>query len=155
MRAEGIIQESDYVRSQYLHIRPRPIFAVVGAPILALFAWAFVESHSWVMGGVAAYLALWLLVFIPWRAKRSYKQYKALSEPVSVEVRDDGLFFKGENGEGLVPWSHVVKWRKSKRLLLLYPASNIFHLVPSHFFQSDEAFVAFSEIVKGKVGNAT
>lgn len=154
MRAEGVIRESDYVRSQYLHIRPRPVFAVIGALILTLFAWALIVSPSWVMSGVAAYLVLWLLVFIPWRAKKSYRQYKALSEPVSVEVRDDGLFFKRENGEGLVPWSHIVKWRQGKKLLLLYPTSNIFHLVPSHFFQSHEAFMAFTEIVKGKVGNA-
>ena len=155
MQAEGVIQESDYVRSQYLHIRPRPILAVIGVVILALFAWALVASPSWVMTGVAAYLALWFLVIIPWRAKKIYRQYKALSESVSVEVRDDGLFFKRSNGEGLVPWSHIVKWRQSKKLLLLYPANNIFHLVPSHFFPTQEAYAAFGKVVKGRCGNAT
>jgi len=107
------------------------------------------------MSAVAAYLVLWLFVFIPWRAKRSYKQYKALSEPVSVEVRDDGLFFKRENGEGLLPWSHIVKWRQNKKLLLLYPTNNVFHLIPHHFFSTPEAFSAFKEVIRGHVGNAT
>lgn len=154
MRVEGVIQESDYIRSQYLHIRPRPVFAVVGLLILLLFVWSLVSAPSWVMAAVTVYLALWLFVFIPWRAKKNYRQYKALSEPVSIEVRDDGLFFKRENGEGLVPWSHIIKWRQSKTLLLLYPTSNVFHLVPSHFFLTPEAFSAFKEVLRGHVGNA-
>lgn len=155
MRAEGVIQESDYVRSQYLHIRPRPVFAVIGIVILALFAWSLAASFSWIMTGVVVYLVLWLGVFIPWYARKNYRQYKALSEPVAVEVREDGLFFKNSNGEGLVPWSHIVKWRRSDKLLLLYPASNIFHLVPSHFFPTQKAYAEFVEVLKTRCGNAT
>lgn len=154
MRIEGKVRESDYICSQYLHLRPHPLLAVLGLLMLALFVWVLIVSPSWVMAGVTAYIVLWPLVFIPWRAKRTFKQYKALSEPVSVEVRDDGLFFRRNSGEGLVPWSHIVKWRKSNRLILLYPASNIFHLIPSHFFSSSEAYSAFAEKVKDKVGKA-
>jgi hypothetical protein len=156
VRAEGIIAEADYVRSQYLYIRPSPGlgWAVIGVVIAALIIGAIVASLPWIIAGVAAYLALWLLVFIPWHAKKNYRQYKALSEPVSIEVRDDGLFFKRDNGEGLVPWSHIVKWRQNKTLVLLYPASNIFHLIPSHFFPTHEAYEEFVTVVKGRCGNA-
>jgi hypothetical protein len=155
VRIEGIIKESDYLRSQYLHLRPRPIFAIIGLILSALFLWALISSPSWAISAVVAYLVLWLLVFIPWQAKKNYRQYKALSEPVSVEVQDEGLFFKRENGEGLVPWSHIIKWRQSNTLLLLYPASNVFHLVPSHFFSTPENFSAFKEILREHIGNAT
>lgn len=154
MRIEGIIKESDYLRSQYLHLRPRPIFAIIGLLLLLLFLWALIRSQSWGIGAALVYLALWFLVLIPWQAKKNYRQYKALSEPVSVEVQQDGLFFKRENGEGLVPWSHIIKWRQSNTLLLLYPASNVFHLIPSHFFPTNESFSEFKEIIRKNIGNA-
>ncbi len=155
MRAEGVIQLSDYVRSQYLHIRPRPVFAVIDFLILALSVCALVAYPSWIMAGAAVALVLWLLVLIPWSAKKNYKQYKALAEPMTIEVRDDGLFFKRINGEGLVPWSEIVKWRQNDKLLLLYPANNVFHLVPRHFFTTQEAYAEFVEVLKARCGNAT
>jgi hypothetical protein len=141
VRAEGVIQLSDYVRSQYLHIRPRPVFAVIDFLILALSVCALVAYPSWIMAGAAVALVLW--------------QYKALAEPMTIEVRDDGLFFKRINGEGLVPWSEIVKWRQNDKLLLLYPANNVFHLVPRHFFTTQEAYAEFVEVLKARCGNAT
>jgi len=119
-----------------------------------MLVWSLLVAPSWVVSAATAYLALWFLVFIPWHAKRNYRQYKALSESVSLEVREGGVFFKWSNGEALIPWSHIVKWRHSKTLLLLYPTSNVFHLVPSHFFATSDAFAEFVQVLKDRVGNA-
>jgi hypothetical protein len=155
MLAEGTITESDYVAAQFLHIRPRPIFAVIGILLVGMFAFVLVVKSSLIKFGILAYFIAWFAVYIPWQAKRVYRQYHALSKPVWMEIREDGLYFKRENAEGLVPWSEILKWRHGKRLLLLYPASNVFHIVPSHFFATPEAYVAFVETVKARLGNST
>ena len=91
---------------------------------------------------------------IPWRARRTFREYKALSEPFSMEVRDDGLFFERQNGSGLVPWGHLVKWRANSSLVLLYPARNLFYLVPKHCFPDSEQFAQFQARLTERVGRA-
>ena len=156
MVVEGIISEQDFLAAQRLNFRPRPIFAVLGILLLMLMAYVVVElvpdSSCYVMIWLAFCLGLFFL-YLPWKAKRTYRQLKALAEPVTLEARDDGLFYQRERSQGLVPWSHICKWRHNKTLLLLYPASNMYMMVPSHFFPSPEAFDEFIATVKGHLGH--
>src|SRR5689334_14765036 len=110
--AEGIITERDYVAAQFLHIRPRRALAIVGVLLVAAFIWTLVVAPSPLMFGIIAYLVVWFGLYIPWRAKRNYRQYKQISERISIEIREDGLFFSAKNGTNLVPWSHIFKWRQ-------------------------------------------
>ncbi len=71
-----------------------------------------------------------------------------------MEVRDDGLFFKRETGEGLVPWSHIIKWRFNHKVILLYPTSNLFYLVPQSFFNNVQDYQSFQMLLKTRLGNA-
>jgi len=151
----GVINEKDYVAAQFVHARPRPVFAAVGLVLIVAFIWAFAMDPSLVGFGVAVWLVGFFAIYMPWRAKRNYRQYKALSEPVSVEVKQDGLYFKRQTGEGLVPWSHVNKWRLGKALILLYPTNNVFYLIPSHFFPGQEAFLSFVAVLREHLGKAT
>ncbi len=154
MIAHGQLREADYIAAQWLHLRPRRTFAVLGVLILCMALWALWVSRSWVLLTCLGYLVVWVL-YIPFTAKRSFRQHKALSEPVEMQVRSDGLFFKRENGEGLIPWSHITKWRWNKRLVLLYPTSNLFHMIPSHFFETEEMFRSFRDQLQEMVGIAT
>lgn len=154
MRIEGIVREADYIRSQYLHLRPRPVLAALGILILGLLIWALLSVPGWILPAAVAYLSLVFLVILPYRGRRNYRQYKALSEPTTIELRDEGIFFKRTNGEGLLPWSQIIKWRESKTLVLLYPANNMFHLVPRHFFATPDAFATFKEALRSRVGSA-
>lgn len=157
MFAQGQLKEDDYVAAQFLHLRPRPVFFVIGIILLVLYALVLVIA---LFNGFYDLLYSILLIglggfFLQFQSKRLFRQYKALSEPVTMEVREDGLFFKRTNGEGLVPWSHIHKWRNNKRLVLLYPAGNVFHMIPSHFFVDSDAFQAFISTLGTKLGNAT
>jgi hypothetical protein len=151
----GVLSEKDYTAAQFLHVRPRPAFAVTGILLILLFVWAFAVDPSVVGFGIALWFVVFFALYVPWRAKRTFRQYKALSEPVSAEVREEGLYFKRLTGEGLVPWSHINKWRIGKTLVLLYPANNVFYLIPSHFFSGPEAFSSFVTILRERLGNAT
>lgn len=153
MVVEGTISEADYVAAQYLHMRPRPVFAIVGLLLLALFVWVIVESRSLVVIFAIVYPMVLFAIIIPWRAKRNFRQHKALSEPISIEIRENGLHRKSQYGESLTPWPHIHHWRQGRRLLLLYPASNMFYIIPGHFFPSPDEYEAFVDSIKAQLGN--
>ena len=87
-------------------------------------------------------------------ARRTFREYKALSEPVSFEIREDGLYARRTHGEGLVLWSELLKWKKNQNLVLLYPAKNIFYMIPRRFFDNTEQFESFLTLVGAKLGKA-
>jgi hypothetical protein len=152
--AQGTLRERDYVRAQYLNVKPGRVFASIGVVLILAYFWATYMEPSWAGFLIPLTMVILFAVVIPWRAKRSFRQYKALSEPVSMEVREDGLFFKRQHGEGVVPWDHIVKWRRNKALVLLYPTSNVFYIVPGHFFPSEGDFEAFKKLIQERIGHA-
>ncbi len=154
MTVTGQLKEVDYVAAQFLHLRPKRVFAVIGLFLLCLVVWAMVFAQSYWFLLVLIYLAVFFAFIIPFKAKRNFRQYKVLSEPLTMEVREDGLFFKRTNGEGLVPWSHIVKWKNNKKLAILYPARNLFYMVPNHFFASPVEFQEFVDTLKERLGKA-
>lgn len=151
---QGCIKEADYVAAQWLHIKPRPVFAVVGILLLVLAAALLIHKLDWTLIVALSILVGSLFIARPYQARRTFRQYKALAEPMSIEVRDDGLYFRRETGEGLVPWSHIRKWRRDSKLLLLYPASSLFYLIPSHLFENDAAFSDFVSLIETKTGRS-
>lgn len=152
---QGWLKEADHVAAQWLHIRPRPIFAIIGIMLLGVALAALYASRSWSIGLALLFVSLILFVYMPFKARRQFREYKALSERTVIELRDDGIYIRRENGEGLVPWSHLIKWRSNDKLLLLYPTSQLFYPLPSHFFQSSESFHDFVALVKTRLGNPT
>ena len=51
IKVVGRIEESDYVRAQWLHLRPRPIMAVLGILfVLLLVAGGTVQLVGWARG---------------------------------------------------------------------------------------------------------
>jgi hypothetical protein len=150
MQIQGQIQEADYMSAQSLHRHKLsflilPLILVASLLELLLF---FVDELNPFVVALLVVLTTFYFFYLPYLHKRHYRQYKALSESVTVEVRDDGLFFKRINSEALVPWSHITKWRHNKKLVLLYPVGNAFYIIPSHFFSSPEEFQTFLTVLK-------
>jgi len=154
MSISGQLKEGDYVAAQFLHMRPRRVYAIIGVLLSCLAILAVVYSHSLILILCLAYLAGCFFIYLPFRAKRTFRQYKALSERMTVEIRDDGLFVRRINGEGLVPWSQIMKWRNNRKLVLLYPAGSVFHLIPSHFFPNENDFKSFLDTLESRLGKA-
>ena len=154
MRAQGQRTERDYVAAQFLHMRPRPVFAIVAVVLIGLLLWTLATTISIGLYVAVALLVVYFALILPWRHRRVFREYKALSEPFTMVVNDDGLNFENKQGSGLVPWSHIVKWRFNKSLVLLYPASNIFYLVPSHCFSTQSEFEEFTNLIRERVGAA-
>jgi hypothetical protein len=152
---QGALTLADYLAAQRLHLKPRPAFAVIGVVLVLLLLAALILSPSWELGLALTVLAAMFFVYTPLKARRTFRQFKALSEPMVVERREGGLLFKSANGEGMVPWSHILKWRRSPTLILFYPASGFFYVLPSRFFSDQAAFSRFVNAVEAKLGRAT
>jgi hypothetical protein len=152
---QGALTLADYMAAQRLHLKPRPVFAIVGAVLLLAAFWAMAVAPSWQLGLALVALAATFFVYMPLKARRTFKQFKVLSESMVIELREGGLFFKGANGEALIPWSHLVRWRRSTTLVLLYPASDFFYVLPSRFFPTQSAFAEFANAIERNLGRAT
>lgn len=155
MTVQGQLKETDYVTAQFLHVRPRPFFTFIGLILLGLAVLALIYTRSLPLLVSLICLIGIFVFYMPYKARRIFRQYKALSEPVTMEVREEGLFFKRTNAEGLVPWSHIIKWRNNNKLALLYPAGNVFHMIPSHFFVNSEEFQTFLKTLRVKLGKTS
>ena len=155
LSAKGTLRETDFVTAQFLHIKPRPLFAVLGLIILALFIWVSfyapsVSFFAW-LGLLVAYFALYL----PWCAKRNYRNYKAAHQPITIDVLDDGIHVTTENGAAHIPWDHILKWRRNSTLIVFYSSPVLFHIVPGRFFENEEEIEVLATLLGEKVGCAT
>ena len=153
MSIGGTIRTSDYIAAQFLHMRRTAVF-FAGFVFVAVLLCFLLLKNPFSPQGAGFYLLCYFaaltaafVLYIPIRAKRTLRQYKALSEPITIEVQELGLRFKRLNGEMLLPWSHLQKWRYNRRVLLLYVEDRLFHMVPSHFFSSANDFAAFVNVL--------
>lgn len=137
------VTEDDYVRAQYLHLRPNTTVALSALVLAGLIAYGLYASPSWVGLVAAAYFLSWLFIFVPWRARRHYRSTPAMAEPFTLAVTDEGLRFERRSGSTTVPWNRLRRWRYNRSLVLLYLQRDAFFLVARHGFADDAAYVDF------------
>ena len=134
---------SDDIKAAYrLHIFPRSrAVAATGLLLLGAFYVLAIANvakivggssrwHDWITVLSAAYLPIWYFMLVPASAKKMYAQLKALQAPMEMIVKQDGLAVTGPNGDGLIPWNHVHKWRESKYVFLVYITDALYHVIP-------------------------
>jgi YcxB-like protein len=93
----------------------RPAAAPIVALVVAVFAILF---------------AVALFVLTPSRARRHYRQYKGIQEPIAVELTEAGTKFSNADGEAILPWSKVFQWRQNDRFILIYGMPILYYIVP-------------------------
>jgi hypothetical protein len=155
MPIHGVISLSDYLAGQRVHYRPKPWFAAVAALFIGGTLWCAVALHDGLIALFPIYLATIFLIYVPLRGRRSFRQNKALSEPMTVELRDEGLYLTNTHANALLPWAHVHKVKSNARIALIYRTSNMFHLIPSRFFSNAIDYETFLQTVRSKTNAAT
>ncbi|HVS54604.1 MAG TPA: hypothetical protein VHD62_19770 [Opitutaceae bacterium] len=117
------IEEKDLVATQRLGMRPRRWLAIVGAGLFVLllltcafwiYEWissGFSGNQLWWMGGLVVYISLVFFVWLPWRAKRTFRQQKTLHHPLTVEFTNDAFLVEAVHGSSRVPWTDFHKWK--------------------------------------------
>lgn len=156
------ISEADYIHAMRLHARVRGWRLAALVLVLAAIAVAAVLGPATLrppligglVGGaaVAAGSRWWLL---PWLARRHYRQYPMIHEPFTVQLRDDGVRFTSPQGDGLLRWTHILKWRSGPHQLLLYPMPRLFHIVPRAVTAQGFDLAALVARLEAEVGEAS
>lgn len=154
----------DYVKANFLHMRPRPFIKWVGFFLLLLAgvvmfiatydAFAHKKSFGIILGiGVPLiYIGLLFGVFTPKRVKKIFLQQKLLQMPFSFSITEDGIFTKAQYGEAKLTWDVFRKWKKNNHLFLLYQSDVLFHMCPKRFFDSSEDVALFRKYLLDKIG---
>jgi hypothetical protein len=159
MELRGTLSARDVLAAQWLHIKPRPTYTVVGIVLLAAAVWALWFSFSipdlygngWLLIGSLAFIAA-LGLWLPYSTVRTYRQRRGMQRQLRMVPSDAGLLAENETGQATVPWSDFLKWKEGNRAFLLYVSDDMFHVVPRHFFQSETDVAAFRDILAAKVG---
>lgn len=142
------LSEAEIVKAMQLHGRGAKstliILSVIGI-ILVLIA--VLTDHKIIaiatlVGGVLGYFIV-LLGFIPFNAKKQYKQNRAMRNEITMEMSDQGINFKSESGESKLKWNDIHQWKSSGGIYLLYITSNMFQMIPSRALESEEGLEAF------------
>lgn len=140
------ITEDDCLDALRLNLKPRPWVAVLGWLIAALVLLVLGLSTRAALQGRAqwdnllsalaiAFLLTWYWLYLPWRVRRLYRQQRSLHEAFTVVLdADAGLRFESARGQGLLPWSHIGRWRESRSLFVLYESDALVHILPKRFF---------------------
>lgn len=161
MELKGTLTDRDLRSAAWLHVAPRKSFAFLGLLVLALAFWAlwlaFFSSTptpglgKWTLLAFLVYLLAHYFIYVPYRLRRYFHQYKALQKEQLLSPTDIGLAVTTENGHGTVPWSELRGWKENKGLFMLYVADGIYHLVPKRFFAGAADVREFRGILQSKV----
>jgi len=161
MKANYTITEADYVQAMKLYSRPKPSMLA----ILALITVAFIVAISFgppalrpgAIGGLVGGLSVMILsrlLLNPMQAKRHYRKYKAIQEPITIELRNAGVEFSTANGEALIRWDKLLKWRQNERYLLLYTMPRLYHIIPKSIADQGFDLNALIEQLQSHLGKA-
>ena len=139
MKVQYRITENDYANLARFHAWRRfvtrsakPLVAVIVA-LLCVGLWIGPEVALIFVVVVAVYAILFavgLFLLTPSRARRHYRRYKAMQEPMAAELTETGVRFSNGDGEAILLWSKVFQWRQNDRFILIYRMPILFHIVP-------------------------
>lgn len=141
----GKLLSSDYVAAQYLHLRPRLAFKILGSLIILAMLWAIwytiskaglsgLELMDYLFFGAIIYLLFFFIWFIPWKGRKIYRQQKSLQRESRHRFNDAGLEAENELGHATIPWTDYVKWKENDKIFLLYVSDPMFHMIPKRLF---------------------
>jgi hypothetical protein len=170
MKISGQLLWTDYLKAQYLHMRPSTVGSSAVYVLLGFFVLAALASMAFSVGSagfsdswpfflppllVIAILPLYFYVFLPRRVRRLFEQHKELSAPVEHEITPEGLITKSQYGNSNRPWSIFSKWRENKDLLMLYVTDIQFVMIPKRLCTAEQLAAVHSYLDQNKVLEAS
>jgi hypothetical protein len=142
MRVQYQITEDDYANVLRLHAwrnliarpsRTRLVAGVATVALLGMLPWTHPAMAPIVALAVSVFAILFVvsvLVLTPGRARRHYRQYKGMHEPITAELTEAGIRLSNADGEAILPWSKIFQWRQNVQFILIYQMPLLFHIVP-------------------------
>ena len=160
MEVEYNITEKDSVKSAKLHAAAtRKQFVWLGLTGLGLLLFAVFGpdrikniGYFGLIGGILGYF-ITIHVICPWQAKRNYRGYKTIQQPMKLEFTDDGFIIMTQNGIVNVKWDHLIKWRENDEMILVFFAPKMYYLVPKRISDRGFDIESFRQLLQEKLGS--
>ena len=142
------LEEQDYLNAQRLHRRwsKRKSIIIISLVILvivlclALWCQGALPIAGGIIGGLIGGTfagAITRYVYIPWKARRVFRQQKSLQREYTMSWNADGIQTKSKNGENSSSWSDFIRWKESENLFLLYISDIQFYMFPKRAFSNE------------------
>lgn len=154
----------DYVKAQFLHLRPRAVFKWVGVIIVLLAVIVFVfaayrdlqekrlsSAVMW-MGIAGLYFTICYGFLLPWRSRRHFKQQKTLNASFKMTIDSEALRSESSFGTLHFKWKDFHKYKIGNNLILVYQSDLLFHMFPRRWFESEEDFRLFLFYLQQNLG---
>jgi hypothetical protein len=85
---------------------------------------------------IAALLVVMIVIWIngrfyfPRRARKSFRQHKAIHHPITLQWTEDRVLIDQETAHNHMPWQDLVRWAEDDRTLILLITDMLFSPVP-------------------------
>ncbi|MAO59158.1 hypothetical protein ASALC70_01845 [Alcanivorax sp. ALC70] len=143
MKAKYHISKKDYVASGRLYARPTVKVVIVSVMVFAVLLVVAVYAPPAVSAPIVGGLIGWIVFFLavqffvsPYLLGRHYDKYKAMHEEFTVELREEGVSFSSRDGEGLLRWDAIHKWRQNDRYVIIFSMPRLYYVVPKSISES-------------------
>lgn len=151
---EGQVTEHDHSAAQWLHIKPRLPFSIIGILLIVLavlVTWRTLgqgnkygtDESDWILIGVGIYMIIYFAILMPRKWKKRYRQNQGLHESFKLNITDDGINAVTERGYGVKPWSHYHRWKEGNGVFVLYLTDGLFQIIPKHLFHTEHQIDEF------------
>ncbi len=167
MRINAQLSWTDYLKAQYLHMRPGTLGGIMRYVLLGLFFVLLIVAgmaSALAVGGwseswpflvpillLIVVIPLYFYVFLPRRVRHLFEQHKELGAPLEHEITPEGLMTSSQYGNSNRPWDIFRKWKESKDLLLLYITDVQFIMMPKRFCTPEQLAALHGYLDQGKV----
>ena len=159
MKTEYTITENDYVRAMKLHSRFTSKMTALFLVAATLLGAAAIYGSSLFRGaalggliGAVVVVVLGQYVLNPLLAKRHYKKYKAIQDPVQIALNDEGIEFSTADSNGMIRWKKFLKWRQNDDYLLVYLMPRMYYIIPKSIEASGFDLAALTSALEINVG---
>ncbi|MBU59708.1 MAG: hypothetical protein CL543_12580 [Alcanivorax sp.] len=59
-----------------------------------------------------------------------------MHQEFTVELREEGVSFSSRDGEGLLRWDAIHKWRQNDRYVIIFSMPRLYYVVPKSISES-------------------
>jgi YcxB-like protein len=163
------LKPEDYIKAQYLHMRPSPWLKYLSIALLSLWLVVLV-TVTFSSGSLTNALrfvipillptlffcliyGLILFVTIPWQTRRIFSQQKTLQMEYETVISPETIETTSQHGNTKINLSDFHKYKVGKDLILLYQSQVLFQMFPRHFFASEEDFKTFLSYLEANLGS--
>lgn len=87
--------------------------------------------------------------------KRSWQSNKLIQGELSGMIDEAGVIWRNAYGEMRYPWELLLKYSEATDIILLYTAINQALILPRNFFQSEDDWQQFRQLVVEKLPKKT